>query len=627
MKLGSLSLFRLDAPQGTAAGMGEDPAPCRHAQRVHLLGQLAGIVTLFSLWPLLASPWQLLPWWLGVSGAQMLLTGLTCPGRLARHGSALHDPVLGYYLFSIIALIGGGAWGALALIGPYDAGPVAQTILYLVLGGATLAGAGLLSASRSASAVFVAAAQLPLFIQTVVTPPEALPNAGLFLGIFMLFALTLNDVLATSREKPLPRDSALEEADMLRQAMLDHAGEAILLSRGHRIQRWNRRFSEITRFSPVEIAGQRLDTCFSNRQEWRRHARAAMDCLGRGEIYRGVTRLRRRGGSHFWAEVSGRRIGTSPTPVCVVWSAADISERIQASTLGNLVQGQLLALIGQCADWYWQTDCHHRLMQIVPQEGRPDGALQERIGRRWWQLHRDEHGEHFSSRGALHDAFKARRVFRDLQVNVPDGSHTPRSLKLSGTPRFDEHGSFLGYHGIATDVTARVREQERLHHLAYHDPLTGLPNRRLLLERLERAIARARNGHCVVGLVLADVDDFKRINDLAGRDVGDRILMEIGDRLGQGLAASHTVARLEGDTFAILLPESAGEDDAESVAAQAHALLQQPLAQPSPRNPLGASLGVACFPRDAAGAGSLLAAADRRLLRAKRRGGHCIEQA
>ncbi len=125
MKPGSLSLLRPDVPQAAPAGQGRHPDALRSLRRVHLLGQLASVVTVVGLWPHVASPWQLLLWWLGVSIAQAVLARTTHPARLARTGTPIHDPLLRHYLLSAIAVVGGGAWGTLALVGPYEAGPQA----------------------------------------------------------------------------------------------------------------------------------------------------------------------------------------------------------------------------------------------------------------------------------------------------------------------------------------------------------------------------------------------------------------------------------------------------------------------------------------------------------------------
>ena len=159
MKSGSIPLFS-HGTRPTADLGGTSSAPS-FARRIHILGQLAGIVTLIGLWPQVDAPWLLLVWWVGTSAAQFLLAGLASRTQLTRPGTPIHDPLLRHYLFSAVSVIGGVAWGCLTLIGPYEAGPQAQAFLFMALGGVTLAGAGILFGSRSACAVFVTAVQLP----------------------------------------------------------------------------------------------------------------------------------------------------------------------------------------------------------------------------------------------------------------------------------------------------------------------------------------------------------------------------------------------------------------------------------------------------------------------------------
>ena len=221
--------------------------------------------------------------------------------------------------------------------------------------------------------------------------------------------------------------------------------------------------------------------------------------------------------------------------------------------------------------------------------------------------------------------FEDRQGFRNLMVEVRDGSCAPLWLNICGTPRVNEHGSFLGHHGIATDVTEQVRGRERVHHLAYHDTLTGLPNRSLLTDRLSQAIARAQRYRERVGVILVDLDNFKRINDLGGHAAGDRVLLDTADRLRSCIRSCDTVARLSGDAFVVLLAELDLPSDADQVAGKILHTLHQPLEGMALRTPLSTSIGIAIFPEDANSANSLLEVADARMYRAKRRGGQRIE--
>lgn len=167
------------------------------------------------------------------------------------------------------------------------------------------------------------------------------------------------------------------------------------------------------------------------------------------------------------------------------------------------------------------------------------------------------------------------------------------------------------------DVTEQRRLVERLQHLAAHDPLTGVPNRAQLRERLAQAVAAAlRHGH-TAALLLLDLDDFKGINDTHGHPVGDAVLQCVAERLREALRTDDLVARLGGDEFAVLLPRVESPADALRVADKLLIALGRPLSVHGLELAVGASIGVACCPQDAGDADDLMRDADLALYAAK----------
>jgi diguanylate cyclase (GGDEF)-like protein len=154
-------------------------------------------------------------------------------------------------------------------------------------------------------------------------------------------------------------------------------------------------------------------------------------------------------------------------------------------------------------------------------------------------------------------------------------------------------------------------------HLAYHDALTGLPNRRLLQDRLAQALARAdRAGHKVAVLLL-DLDDFKEVNDTFGHRVGDAALQEVVARLATRMRSSDTLARTGGDEFTVV-SEVASADGAQTLAAALQSALATPLLVDEKSVRTGISVGFALYPDDANDAADLCAAADRAMYAAKK---------
>ncbi len=185
------------------------------------------------------------------------------------------------------------------------------------------------------------------------------------------------------------------------------------------------------------------------------------------------------------------------------------------------------------------------------------------------------------------------------------------------TPLRDAEGRPDGFICVAIDITTNARAQEALTHQALHDALTGLPNRRLLYDRLEQALLSARRTREPLALLLMDLDRFKEVNDTFGHHHGDLLLREVSARLVGLLRATDTVARLGGDEFALLLIGS-DEVGAVRVAEQIQAALDIPVSVEGRTLPAVCSIGVAVAPAHGDGAQDLLRHADVAMYTAKR---------
>lgn len=161
------------------------------------------------------------------------------------------------------------------------------------------------------------------------------------------------------------------------------------------------------------------------------------------------------------------------------------------------------------------------------------------------------------------------------------------------------------------------RNQERLHHIAHHDPLTGLPNRLLLDERIEHGITRARRHNTRMVVLLADLDGFKPVNDEFGHAAGDALLVAVAGRLRELVRAEDTVARLGGDEFVLVLEEVFDDEDASRVATGVSCELAKPFEINGHSICIGASVGFAFFPEDGKEPTTLLQAADKAMYRLK----------
>jgi diguanylate cyclase (GGDEF)-like protein/PAS domain S-box-containing protein len=168
--------------------------------------------------------------------------------------------------------------------------------------------------------------------------------------------------------------------------------------------------------------------------------------------------------------------------------------------------------------------------------------------------------------------------FDELELCVQRNGGPELWLLLHVASHRDRSGRVRGYHAIGHDITERRRLEERLTHDAMHDPLTGLPNRALFMDRLRQALARIRREPtCSCAVLFLDLDHFKRVNDSYGHAAGDALLRNIATTLFRCMRQEDTVARIGGDEFAILLEDSDGTLDARAAADRIVQSLQQPL--------------------------------------------------
>jgi diguanylate cyclase (GGDEF)-like protein len=170
------------------------------------------------------------------------------------------------------------------------------------------------------------------------------------------------------------------------------------------------------------------------------------------------------------------------------------------------------------------------------------------------------------------------------------------------------------------NINERKQHEERLQFLAMHDALTGLPNRALLTDRLEHALARLQRANGTVALLFCDLDHFKLVNDTHGHAVGDQVLVAFADRLTHEARTGDTVARFGGDEFLVLCEDVAGMAQARAIASRIEDAVAAPLAVEGVEIVLTASIGLslASSPDDTADA--LLREADAAMYRAKKRG-------
>ena len=230
------------------------------------------------------------------------------------------------------------------------------------------------------------------------------------------------------------------------------------------------------------------------------------------------------------------------------------------------------------------------------------------------------------------DSFGQRTFIEDVRImesNEPIiGLVESRAMGPSETnwtlttkvPLHDEAGNVVGLLGITREINELKRAELDLQHLATHDPLTGLPNRYLMTDRLSQTLAHSQRTGAVFAVLFLDIDDFKAVNDVRGHDFGDLVLRELGATLVRSVRGSDTVARIGGDEFVIILDTLARREDASLVADKILHDVNHPYTLKRHVVNITVSIGVSIHPDNGADPDLLLRAADYAMYLAKGQG-------
>ncbi len=216
-------------------------------------------------------------------------------------------------------------------------------------------------------------------------------------------------------------------------------------------------------------------------------------------------------------------------------------------------------------------------------------------------------------------------VIRDMEYTLVkhDGSTLPAELSVSRVP--GAAGEFTAIMAVARDISERKRAEETIRYLAFHDGLTGVATRSVLVDRLAQAVAQARRDGSKVALLFLDLDGFKEVNDTAGHTTGDGVLRSIASELGELLREGDTLARMGGDEFVVLLPRISDGEEAVRVAVRILQRLRRRRSVGDHQFVVTASIGIAIHPDDGDGPEALLRGADVAMYAAKAHGGDAYQ--
>jgi diguanylate cyclase (GGDEF)-like protein/PAS domain S-box-containing protein len=215
---------------------------------------------------------------------------------------------------------------------------------------------------------------------------------------------------------------------------------------------------------------------------------------------------------------------------------------------------------------------------------------------------------------------------KSLHTQIAQGKEgLNKYFEITSSTLTDRKGRIFGRLVTIRDITEWKVLENKLEQMATHDPLTGLPGRILLVDRVNVAITHAKRKNCKLALIMLDLDHFKSVNDTLGHKTGDEVLKAVSGKLKDTLRKNDTIARLGGDEFVVLLPEIVNFREAQGAADRLLDSFQKPVCVDAHTLQISLSLGITIFPDDGNNFSDLLKQADTAMYRAKAKGGNGYE--
>ena len=402
------------------------------------------------------------------------------------------------------------------------------------------------------------------------------------------------------------------------ETILSHAMVGIVYIKHRRIVSCNKRFEEIFQYDQGELLGKSTELLYDSRETYDRIGVEGYKAAVEGDGYFGEVKLRHKDGSEFWATLTGKSVDPDHPHEGSIWVYSDINER-------KLVEEELriAASAFDSQESLLITDADSVILRVNKAFTVSTGySAEEVVGKtpRLFKSGRHDAGFYRRMWESINDTGKWQGEVWDRRKN---GEIYPKLLTISAVKGSD--GVITHYVGSHIDITEQKAVEEKIQTLAFYDPLTGLPNRRLLSNRLQRALASCERHGRSGAVLFIDLDNFKTINDTLGHSMGDFLLQQTAQRLSSCIREGDTVARIGGDEFVVML-ENLSQDEVEAatqtefVADKILSVLSQAYQISTHKYHGTCSIGIAIFNNRLQSMDELLKQADIAMYQAKNSG-------
>jgi len=397
-------------------------------------------------------------------------------------------------------------------------------------------------------------------------------------------------------------------------AILDNVMFGVMFVRRRRIVSVNRRCEELFGYDHGGMTGSSTAIVFPSRYEFEAAGERQYPAMSAGGDFSEERHYRRRDGSRFWALVSGCALDPLHPAEGSIWVYADITARKEAEEKLRLSA----TVLEHIADAVMVVDIEGVIVAVNPAFTQITGyAEADALGKHSSLTRSERHDPAFYQ--AMQDELIASGFWRgELWRRRKNGEIYLEWLTLSAVR--DTNALTTHYVGVSRDITEVKQAQEKLDHLAHHDPLTALPNRLLFHDRLQHALLRTARSAEQLAILFIDLDRFKNVNDTLGHHIGDELLQQVAAQLAARLREGDTLARLGGDEFIVLLENVDGQYGATQVAEKLVGMFEQPFLVASHELFVTCSVGVSLYPDDAQDLNMLIRNADVAMYQAKARG-------